>query len=180
MILVGASSLVLAYGWYTLGPSMRNPSLWAHRLCRVLSFDRDQGSSSYGLRVRVFFQVAFLGQPSAVATPRLRAWTDPAQADADIRHYPVGNSTDCFCPLVAPNQWGQKNLWSIYNFCIFDMPEAEIASLVFWFQLWFYGGIVTLIVGSLCTAFCTIIYVHTRCFKRRITLFRTSKYDPVN
>lgn len=180
-VLGGISLLLLAYGWYTLGDQMHDPAEWTHTKCLVNGHDLDQSSNNAGVVERVLFDVSYNSFPAAAATARLRAWGTPAQAQADIMAYPEGNTTACFCPVSRPNVWTDRTMWSIDHFCIFAISEADIGNLVFWFRLWFYLGIVLVVIGPILLIISVTIFVHTRCFKRRITLFRGGgRYQRLN
>jgi hypothetical protein len=159
---------------------MRDADEWVRTTCLITDFEEDQGTNSSGVRDRLFFKVNFLDVLAGVATVKLDAWTSPAVAEQDLAKYPVGNTTNCFCPLKKPNAWGPKGWWSIYKFCIFDMEESEISQLVYYFNLWFYSSIACFCVAPIMMGVSIFIWAHTKCFKKRIRLWKREKYQPLN
>merc|ERR1711991_662683 len=77
-LLAGGAFMVFAYGWYSLGPQMRDSKEWIHTDCLILDYEEDQGTNSYGVRDRLFFKVNFLDVLAAVATATLdQGWSSP-------------------------------------------------------------------------------------------------------
>ena len=148
---------------------MNDPAKWGHHMCAVTGFRVDPGSSPYQTRYRVVFQVDVENLTSSVAAlTRLDAWGTLAQANSELAQYPRGNRTACFCPTHGINVFSPEQDWSIYRFCYFSLSEAEIQSLLFYFRLWFFGGIAAFVVGPLCMVVPIYIWVRTKCFKRPI------------
>ncbi len=128
----------------------------------------DSSPSPYP-RWRAVFGVNVANITSAAALTRLDAWVSTQQqALHDQAQFPAGNRTSCFCPTHDINVFFPETDWSIYRFCYFSLSEAEIDSLLFYFQLWFYGGIAAFVVGPICMLISIYIWVRTKCFKRPI------------
>ncbi len=141
---------------------------WAHRTCLVTNQRPDKSTTPYGPRVRVVFEVSLRNTTirNVAATTRLDAWVTGEEAAQEEARYAIGNSTACFCPTGAINVYFPEDHWSIYRFCLFEIREDEIEMLLFYFRMWFYGGIVALVVGPLCMLVPIFVWAKTKCFKR--------------
>jgi hypothetical protein len=144
---------------------MNDSSKWSRDTCLLTGGRVDSSPTPYP-RFRAVFAVSVDNRTNVAALVRLDAWGTQQQAVADQAHYPPGNRTACFCPTHDINVFFPETDWSIYRFCYFSLSEAEIASLLFYFRLWFYSGIVAMVVGPACMAVSVFIWIKSKCFKR--------------
>lgn len=172
-LLGGLTALVFALGWYRLGPQMEDGSLWTRTVCTVSDSRIDESASGYSSkqRWRAEFNVGFphegkhfLGAAALVTLDN--SWRSLAGAQQDKSLYPVGNTSECFCPLVDTNLYNHPERWSIYRFCLFQFTQSDLDHLAFLYEFWLLSGIVTcslmvpLVLGII------YFWFGTRCYRR--------------